>query len=69
MFELGKWNDLSIVRFTDHGAYLDGGNGVEILMPRRYVRDEMRPGDVVHVFVYLDQSEMLVATTEKPLAS
>lgn len=68
MFELGKWNDLSIVRFTDHGAYLDGGNGVEILMPRRYVRDEMRPGDVVHVFVYLDQSEMLVATTEKPLA-
>lgn len=68
MFELGKWNDLSIVRFTDHGAYLDGGNGVEILMPRRYVRDEMRPGDVVHVFVYLDQSEMLVATTEQPLA-
>lgn len=68
MFELGKWNDLPIVRFTDHGAYLDGGNAIEILMPKRYVLSEMKPGDVAHVFVYLDQSEMLVATTETPLA-
>ena len=67
-FRLGRWNNLSITRFTDHGAYLDGGAGVEILMPRRYVQPEMRPHDVVRVFVYLDQSERLVGTTEQPLA-
>lgn len=68
MIRLGDWNDLTIVRFTDHGAYLDGGDVGEILMPRRYVKDDMRPGDVVTPFVYLDQTDRLVATTETPLA-
>ena len=68
MIDLGKWNELPIVRFTDHGAYLDGGETGEILMPRQYVSPAMHPGDVVRVFVYLDQAERLVATTEQPLA-
>lgn len=68
MLKLGRWNDLPIVRFTEHGAYLDAGEAGEMLMPRAYVTPEMRPGDVVHVFVYLDQQERLVATTETPLA-
>lgn len=68
MISLGNWNDLTIVRFTDHGAYLDGGDAGEILMPRAYVRPEMRPGDTVTVFVYNDQSGRPVATTETPLA-
>ena len=64
---LGQYNSLTIVRFTDHGAYLDGGEVGEILMPKAYVKDEMRPGDIVQVFVYLDQQERLVGTTETPL--
>lgn len=68
MISLGNWNEMTIVRFTDHGAYLDGGDAGEILMPRAYVRPEMRPGDTVTVFVYLDQQERAVATTETPLA-
>lgn len=68
MIKLGDWNELTVVRFTDHGAYLDGGEVGEILMPKRYVLREMRPGDVLTVFVYLDQSDRLVATTENPLA-
>lgn len=66
MIKLGRYNHLTIVRFTDHGAYLDGGEVGEILMPKAYVRDEMHPGDEVDVFVYLDQQERLVATMEKP---
>ncbi len=66
--QLGRWNDLPITRFTDHGAYLDGGETGELLMPRNYVTSDMRPGDIVHVFVYLDQEERLVGTTEQPLA-
>lgn len=65
---LGDWNDLAITRFSDHGAYLDGGEVGEILMPNAYTDKGMRIGDVLTVFVYLDQQERLVATTEKPLA-
>ena len=66
--QIGNYNTLRIVRFTDHGAYLDGGPLGEILMPKAYVQRSMRPGDEVNVFVYLDQSERLVGTLETPLA-
>ncbi len=66
--KLGDYNTLRITRFTDHGAYLDGGDAGEILLPKAYVRREMRPGTEVNVFVYLDQSERLVGTFETPLA-
>lgn len=65
---LGEYNHLTILRFTDHGAYVDGGQVGEILLPKAYVKAEMRPGDEVDVFVYLDQQERLVATMEEPLA-
>ena len=68
MIKLGNYNTLRITRFTDHGAYLDGGDVGEILMPKAYVEAAMRPGDEVDVFVYLDQSERLVGTFETPLA-
>lgn len=68
MVKLGDYNKLTITRFVESGAYLDGGNGFEILMPRRYTKPEMHPGDEVEVFVYLDQANKPVATTEAPLA-
>lgn len=68
MVKLGDYNKLTITRFVESGAYLDGGNGFEILMPRRYTKPEMHPGDEVEVFVYLDQANKPVATTEVPLA-
>lgn len=68
MIHLGNYNTLRITRFTDHGAYLDGGDLGEILLPKAYVERSMRPGTEVNVFVYLDQSERLVGTLETPLA-
>ena len=68
MISLGNYNTLRITRFTQHGAYLDGGNVGEILMPQKYVSRQMRIGDKVEVFVYLDQGERLVGTLETPLA-
>ena len=69
MIKLGNYNTLTIQRFTEHGAYLDGGQLGGILMPKNYVEESMRPGDEVEVFVYLDQQERLVATKETPLAT
>lgn len=68
MIKLGQYNTLTLVRFTDHGAYVDGGQVGEILVPKAYVRPEMHPGDTIDAFVYLDQQERLVATLEEPLA-
>ena len=64
---LGDYNQLTIVGQCDHGLLLDGGVEGEILMPRRYVTDDMKTGDELTLFVYLDQEERPVATTEKPL--
>lgn len=68
MLQIGRFNTLTLTRFTDHGAYVDGGDVGEILVPKAYVRPEWRPGDTQRLFVYLDQSERLVATSESPLA-
>jgi predicted RNA-binding protein (virulence factor B family) len=46
--------------------YLDGEQLGEILLPRKYVTAETRPGGSVDVFLYLDSEDRLVATTETP---
>ncbi|MBQ9355824.1 MAG: GntR family transcriptional regulator [Prevotella sp.] len=70
MIELGKYNTLRIDHAADHGLYLAGDELTgDILMPQRYVTPQMNVGDEVEVFVYLDQDERIVATTETPLAT
>lgn len=65
---LGDYNHLTVVRKVDFGLYLDGDDEGEILLPRKYVPQGCKIGDELDVFVYLDQDERLVATTETPLA-
>ncbi len=64
---LGRRNKLEVVREVDFGVYLDGGEIGDILLPRRYVPAGCKIGDVVDVFLYLDNEERLIATTEHPL--
>ena len=68
MIKLGDYNHLTVVKSVDFGVYLDGGDEGEILMPSRYVPRGCKVGDKLEVFVYLDQDERPVATTETPLA-
>ena len=68
MIQLGRWNEMPLVRFSDFGAYLDAGELGEILMPKAYITNQLKEGDMVRAFVYLDQEERLVATTETPKA-
>jgi hypothetical protein len=65
--QLGKRNDLEVVKEVDFGMYLDGGEIGEILLPKRYVPEGAKVGDILNVFLYLDSEERLVATTETPL--
>ena len=66
--ELGKYNQLEVVKEVDFGLYLDGGDDGEILLPSRYVPEGTKVGDMLNVFIYLDNEERLVATTLDPYA-
>lgn len=58
---------MKVLRIVDFGVYLDGGDKGDILLPKRYVPRGCRVGDELDVFLYLDQEERLIATTEHPL--
>lgn len=61
--QLGRYNQLEVVKEVDFGMYLNGDEDGEILLPKRYVPQGCKPGDVLNVFIYLDMDERLVATT------
>lgn len=64
--KLGQINTLEILRETDHGAYLVDEENNEVLLPNRYVPESFKIWDKIDVFVYLDNEERLVATTDVP---
>ena len=66
MLEIGKLNELRVVKEVDFGIYLDGGEYGEILMPKRYVPGDCKPEDVISAFIYRDSEDRIIATTEKP---
>ena len=68
MIELGKYNNLTILRKVDFGVYLDADDLGEILLPGRYVPAGSETGDVIEVFIYRDSEDRLIATTERPFA-
>lgn len=68
MVNIGKQNRLPVAKIVDFGVYLDAGNGVEILLPARYVGSPLNVGDEIDVFIYTDSEDRLIATTEKPYA-
>jgi predicted RNA-binding protein (virulence factor B family) len=68
MVEVGKFNTLAVVKSSDFGLFLDGGELGEILLPKRYADMNLEAGAQVNVFVMLDSEDRLTATTDKPLA-
>ena len=68
MFELGKRNELRILRESPFGVYLDSGDGGGILLPKSQVPEGAQIGDKLRVFVYLDTEDQVIATLHHPLA-
>lgn len=69
MIKLGDYNTLTAIRRADQGFYLEGDErSGDILLPNRYVPHDLVIGKEIEVFVYLDQDERLIATTEHPAA-
>jgi uncharacterized protein len=67
MVDIGDFNELEVAREVDFGVYLDSDDG-DILLPRKYVPQDARPGDTLRVFVYRDSEDRIIATTLTPKA-
>lgn len=65
---IGRINRLKVNRIVDFGAYLDGGNEEEILLPAKFMKEDLKEGDEIDVFVYNDSEDRLIATTRRPKA-
>jgi predicted RNA-binding protein (virulence factor B family) len=60
-------NRMKVVKHVDFGVYLDGQDEGEILLPRKDVPHNTEVGDRLHVFIYRDSDDRLIATTKRPL--
>lgn len=69
MAEIGKYNTLKVVKTVEFGVYLNGGGQGEILLPTRYVPENIAVNDELEVFIYLDSEDRIIATTETPFAT
>ena len=66
MIYIGRINRMRVVKLVNFGAYLDGEDLGEILLPKRFVPKGCQPEDVLQVFLYADSEDRLVATTDRP---
>ena len=65
MIEIGKKQSLMVVKRTDFGVYL-GNEQDKVLLPAKFVDDDVETGDALTVFVYRDSMDRLIATTLEP---
>lgn len=67
---VGEKQELIVQRIKPHGAYLapepESNPEEDVLLPRKEVKDFMKPGTTVEVFVYRDSEDRLIATTKTP---
>lgn len=63
----GEIQKLTIDRMKEFGAYLTDSEGESVLLPKKEVPSGIKKGDTVEVFLYMDSSDRLIATTGRPL--
>lgn len=70
--KLGDFNNLKVARIADFGYYLDsetGNTSDDILLPKgSALGREINLGDELHVFIYRDSQDRIIATLKTPIA-
>lgn len=64
--KLGEYNVLKVLRGTSVGYFLGDEVGNDILLPTKYVPEDMALDDEIEVFVYRDSGGRIIATTIEP---
>lgn len=65
MVKVGDYNVMKVLRAVDFGVYLDD-SAEGILLPKRFMPEDLKVGDEIKVFVYHDSEGRLLATTQEP---
>lgn len=68
MIKAGIYNKLKVDRKVSIGVYLVDEENNDVLLPERYVPENIQIGEELEVFIYHDSENRLIATTDKPLA-
>lgn len=65
MIELGKRQQLEVIRIKDFGVYLGAHKDDEqsVLLPKKQVPEGTKTGDILEVFIYKDSEDRVIATT------
>lgn len=66
MILLGRYNKLRALRITPHGIFFGDSEGNDVLLPKKFVTEDMQEGLFFDLFIYTDGEDRLVATTQKP---
>ncbi len=70
MFQLGRKQELVVVKTVDFGVYLgedqNAGMDKRVLLPKKQVPENCNIGDKVEVFLYKDSRDRLIATVNIP---
>jgi len=66
--EIGKLNTLRVTKLVDIGAYLDGGERGEILLPKNTMPEGLAVDGTLEVFIYFDSESRIISTTRRPYA-
>lgn len=66
MLTLGQTHTLRVSKMTDQGAYVDGENLGEILLPTKFCPPDLAVDSHLPVFVYQDSETRLIVTTQIP---
>lgn len=68
MIELGKKQELEVVKKVDFGVYLaeEAGSVDKVLLPKKQVPEGTENGAKLGVFIYRDSRDRLIATTADP---
>lgn len=68
MIELGRQQELVIIREKEFGVYLgeESTSEASVLLPKKQVPEGLQAGDKVNVFIYKDSEDRLIATTSMP---
>lgn len=69
MIQLGKIQELTVVKIVEFGAYLSTDMDAEekVLLPIKQVPKDIQAGGQVTVFIYKDSKDRLIATTNTPM--
>lgn len=63
---IGQFNILKATRLTAQGFYLVDEEEREVLLPNKYIPEDLVPEKEIEVFVYKDSEDRIIATTLIP---